>query len=237
VCHCLGLADLVNIFALWVWNNVFRSFSTQWFGIGIFLGKGEFDAANECFLPMTSELSPSYLGIHIDTLRMPQTSWTSSPFYQFLFLVIFILAFFPSAFQSLLKLPLLPFTFSYSRTPAASSPRSCPHGCLPPPNAMSWFQKTFTLPSRSRGSYLITSEVESALPEISSYKVGLLNLFVQHTSCALSMNENWDEEVREDMSDALDRIAPEDRKGNLYRHAAEGKDDMPVRNTIVHEIA
>lgn len=74
----------------------------------------------------------------------------------------------------------------------------------------------------------MTDYVESQLPEIRKYKVGLLNLFVQHTSCALSLNENWDEEVREDMSDALDRIAPEDRKGNLYRHAAEGLDDMPV---------
>jgi len=58
--------------------------------------------------------------------------------------------------------------------------------------------------------------------------VGLLNLFIQHTSCALSLNENWDEDVRADMSDALDRIAPEDRKGELYRHSAEGLDDMPV---------
>lgn len=66
------------------------------------------------------------------------------------------------------------------------------------------------------------------LPEIKNYKIGLLNLFIQHTSCALSLNENWDEDVREDMSDALDRIAPEDRKGDLYRHSAEGLDDMPV---------
>lgn len=68
----------------------------------------------------------------------------------------------------------------------------------------------------------------SALPELKEYKVGILNLFVQHTSCALSLNENWDSDVREDMSDALDRIAPEDRKGDLYRHSAEGLDDMPV---------
>ena len=92
----------------------------------------------------------------------------------------------------------------------------------------SWFQKTLVLPAKSRGSYLITDSIVSQLPEIKDYKVGLLNLFVQHTSCALSMNENWDSEVREDMSDALDRIAPEDKKGNLYRHSAEGPDDMPV---------
>ncbi|KAG4440115.1 hypothetical protein IFR05_004412 [Cadophora sp. M221] len=93
---------------------------------------------------------------------------------------------------------------------------------------MSWFQKSLTLPSKSRGSYLITDTIVKDLPEIKTYKVGLLNLFIQHTSCALSLNENWDEDVREDMSDALDRIVPEDRKGTLYRHSAEGLDDMPA---------
>ena len=95
-------------------------------------------------------------------------------------------------------------------------------------NTMSWSQKTFSLPSRSRGSYLITDHVLQEVPEIRDYKVGMLNLFVQHTSCALSLNENWDDDVRADMSDALDRIAPMDKKGNLYRHSAEGEDDMPV---------
>lgn len=93
---------------------------------------------------------------------------------------------------------------------------------------MSWFQKSITLPSKSRGSYLITDTILKEIPEIKEYKVGLLNLFIQHTSCALSLNENWDEDVRADMSDALDRIAPEDRKGELYRHSAEGLDDMPA---------
>jgi thiamine phosphate synthase YjbQ (UPF0047 family) len=58
---------------------------------------------------------------------------------------------------------------------------------------MSWTQKHFTLPSRSRGSYLITDLVLKELgPELKTYKVGLLHLFVQHTSCGLSLNENWD---------------------------------------------
>jgi len=93
-----------------------------------------------------------------------------------------------------------------------------------------WTQKQFTLPSRARGSYLITDQVIKELPEIRSYKVGLLNLFVQHTSCALSLNENWDEDVRADMSDTLDRIVPEaGPKGEaLYRHDAEGPDDLPA---------
>ncbi|MCJ1486302.1 hypothetical protein MMC06_006479 [Schaereria dolodes] len=94
---------------------------------------------------------------------------------------------------------------------------------------MSFFQKSFTLVPQPRGSYLITPHVVKSLPELSSYKVGLLNLFIQHTSCALSMNENWDDDVRADMSDTLDRIVPEDKTGKgLYRHDAEGSDDMPA---------
>ena len=93
---------------------------------------------------------------------------------------------------------------------------------------MAFSQKTFTLPSKSRGCYLITDEVVRQLPELKAYKVGVMHLFIQHTSCALSLNENYDQDVREDMSDALDRIAPEDKKGNMYRHDAEGLDDMPA---------
>lgn len=160
-----------------------------------------------------------------------------------LFLAIFILAFFPNAFQLLLKPLLLPFGLLGSDfTPPKALLPTC--NCCPPaecststtttpppiphPPTMSWFQKQFTLPSRSRGSYLITDHITKELPELKNYKVGILHLFVQHTSCALSLNENWDEDVREDMSDALDRIAPEDRKGTLYKHSCEGSDDMPA---------
>ncbi|CAG8976180.1 hypothetical protein HYALB_00010438 [Hymenoscyphus albidus] len=97
---------------------------------------------------------------------------------------------------------------------------------------MSWSQTTLTLPPKSRGSYLITDHILKEVPAIREYKVGILHLFIQHTSCALSLNENWDEDVRADMSDALDRIVPEDKKGRggngLYRHDAEGSDDMPA---------
>ncbi|KAI4152020.1 MAG: hypothetical protein LQ340_003150 [Diploschistes diacapsis] len=103
---------------------------------------------------------------------------------------------------------------------------------------MSWFQRTLTMPARARGSYLVTDQVTSQLPEIKNYRVGILHLFVQHTSCALSMNENWDPDVRADMSDALDRIVPEeddDAGKGLYRHSAEGSDDMPahVKSALV----
>lgn len=167
------------------------------------------------------------------------------------FLSIFILAFFPSAFQLLLKPILFPLRilgvdFDPSIAPAAILP-TC--ACCQPASCtadianqikskspiddklygkMSWFQKTFTLPSQSRGSYLISSTVNSELPEIKNYKVGLLHLFIQHTSCALSLNENWDSDVRADMTDALERVVPYDKDGSLYRHDAEGEDDMPA---------
>jgi len=99
-----------------------------------------------------------------------------------------------------------------------------------------WFQKTFPLAIEARGSHLITREVVAHLPEIKDYKVGLLNLFVQHTSCALSVNENWDHDVRVDMTEALDRLVPEDKQHHgVYRHDAEGTDDMPahVKSSLI----
>jgi len=71
-------------------------------------------------------------------------------------------------------------------------------------------QHHLTLPPLARGSHLITDHITTSLPQISAVKTGLLHLFLQHTSCALSMNENWDGDVRADMSDALDGIVKED---------------------------
>ncbi|KAH7413028.1 hypothetical protein BKA64DRAFT_343057 [Cadophora sp. MPI-SDFR-AT-0126] len=147
-----------------------------------------------------------------------------------LLLLLLLLAFFPSLFHLLWSVPLYLLTRTTYLPKPSHNPTSqaCPPFCNQQQPNMSWFQKSLTLPSKSRGSYLITDTIVKDLPEIKNYKVGLLNLFIQHTSCALSLNENWDEDVREDMSDALDRIAPEDRKGSLYRHSAEGLDDMPA---------
>ena len=160
---------------------------------------------------------------------MPQASITQSINYTIALLLLLFICFFPGLPQYLLKLPVRPF-LSSSPKPTIE-PITCP-GYLPTQHLtspdMAWFQKTFTLPPQSRGSFLITDNVVKQLPEIKDYKVGLLHLFIQHTSCALTLNENWDSDVREDMSDALDRLAPEDKKDNLYRHSAEGLDDMPV---------
>ncbi|KAK9321767.1 hypothetical protein V1517DRAFT_292889 [Lipomyces orientalis] len=99
-------------------------------------------------------------------------------------------------------------------------------------STMSWSQKSFSLSSRSRGCYLVTDEVVQNLPEVKEYKIGLLNLFIQHTSAALTLNENWDSDVRLDMTDALEKIAPESWN---YRHDAEGSDDMPahIRSSLI----
>ncbi|TGO29959.1 hypothetical protein BPAE_0009g00560 [Botrytis paeoniae] len=153
--------------------------------------------------------------------RLNPQPTSSFPILYILFVLIFLIALFPPLFHALWTLPLkllLPSTYSSALSPARYTK----------PAIMSWTQKTISLPSKSRGSYLVTDHIVSSIPEIKNYKVGLLNLFIQHTSCAISLNENWDEDVRADMSDALDRIAPEDRKGELYRHSAEGLDDMPA---------
>ena len=111
-------------------------------------------------------------------------------------------------------------------------------GSTPGPSTTIWSQKTFTLSPQSRGCYLITPEVTSQLSElISPLRVGLVHLFIKHTSCGLSLNENWDADVQADMTEALERIVPYDRGGRagLYRHAAEGDDDMPahVKSALV----
>ncbi|KAL9103073.1 MAG: hypothetical protein Q9163_001839 [Psora crenata] len=72
-------------------------------------------------------------------------------------------------------------------------------------------QHHLTLPSLWRGSHLITDHITSSLPEIRTVRCGLLHLFLQHTSAALTLNENYDPEVRADMSDSLDRIVVEDK--------------------------
>lgn len=85
-------------------------------------------------------------------------------------------------------------------------------------------QTEFRLTPRPRGCHLITQDVIKNLPDLP--EAGILNIFVCHTSCALSINENYDPDVRADMSHALDRLAPE--SPTLYAHAEEGPDDMPA---------
>ncbi|TFK30533.1 hypothetical protein FA15DRAFT_662504 [Coprinopsis marcescibilis] len=87
---------------------------------------------------------------------------------------------------------------------------------------MGW-QKTFTLTKRSKGCYLITEEVLTQIqPGLKDIQVGMLFLFIQHTSAALTVNENFDKDVRRDMDMALDNIVPESLN---WKHTDEGPDD------------
>lgn len=86
-------------------------------------------------------------------------------------------------------------------------------------------QTTFSLSAKRRGCHLITREVLEHLP-YPLPQTGLLNLFVQHTSCALTINENADPDVRTDLSQIMDRLVRE--REPYYDHTMEGPDDMPA---------
>ncbi len=85
-------------------------------------------------------------------------------------------------------------------------------------------QVEFTLRPRSRGFHLVTEEVYRHLPVLPH--TGMLNLFVKHTSCALSINENADPDVRVDMESIFNRLVKE--REPYYEHTLEGADDMPA---------
>eukprot|EP00698_Gefionella_okellyi_P012185 TRINITY_DN3261_c0_g1_i1.p2 TRINITY_DN3261_c0_g1~~TRINITY_DN3261_c0_g1_i1.p2 ORF type:complete len:142 (-),score=25.48 TRINITY_DN3261_c0_g1_i1:78-503(-) len=88
-----------------------------------------------------------------------------------------------------------------------------------------WFQKEITLNAVKRGCHLVTKELAAQLSDLSKIKIGIAHFFIQHTSASLSINENADPDVRSDMEDVLNALAPESRR---YRHDAEGSDDMPA---------
>lgn len=88
-----------------------------------------------------------------------------------------------------------------------------------------WFQKQFQLPPRRRGFHLVTTEVLAAATEIESVRIGILHLFIQHTSASLTINENADPDVRRDLEMAMSKVAPESWP---YVHTLEGPDDMPA---------
>ena len=88
-----------------------------------------------------------------------------------------------------------------------------------------WVQETLNI-SRPRGCHIITNEVKSLISRhLERIDVGILFLFCKHTSCSLSINENYDPAVLRDMEDHLNYSVPESRN---YRHDAEGPDDMPA---------
>ncbi len=97
---------------------------------------------------------------------------------------------------------------------------------------MAWFQRTLELPPFRRGFHLITGHVVESLAELRQVEIGLLHVFIQHTSASISINENADPDVAADLESALNAIAPEDFD---YTHTIEGPDDMPahVKSSLV----
>lgn len=91
---------------------------------------------------------------------------------------------------------------------------------------MKIYQRAIQLRSRKRGFHLITSEVVQALPQIAEIKTGICQVFIQHTSASLCINENADPTVRVDFETYFNKAVPENDPD--YRHDDEGPDDMPA---------
>lgn len=91
---------------------------------------------------------------------------------------------------------------------------------------MKMYQQALSLKEKRRGFHLITREVENALPQISELKIGICQVFIQHTSASLTINENADPTVRIDFEMFFNKTVPENDPD--YKHDYEGSDDMPA---------
>jgi secondary thiamine-phosphate synthase enzyme len=98
-----------------------------------------------------------------------------------------------------------------------------------------WQQREFSLQARPRGFHLVTDEVTAKLPELRGYRVGLLHLWLLHTSASLTINENADPAVRRDFERFFNRLVPQAGSGfadrdvdSGYEHNDEGPDDLPA---------
>ena len=89
-----------------------------------------------------------------------------------------------------------------------------------------WLQKDINIESRSRGFHIITEQVIDQIPEIKSINIGILHLFIKHTSASLTINENADKTVRNDFEKHFNELVPENQ--SYYQHTYEGPDDMPA---------
>ncbi|XP_057776679.1 uncharacterized protein LOC130995421 [Salvia miltiorrhiza] len=106
---------------------------------------------------------------------------------------------------------------------ATASPSPASVGTAP-----KWAQKTITIPAQRRGCHLITSKILKEIgQDLSGFKCGLAHFFLQHTSASLTINENYDSDVRDDTETFLNKVVPEGRSAP-WKHTMEGPDDMPA---------
>jgi secondary thiamine-phosphate synthase enzyme len=89
-----------------------------------------------------------------------------------------------------------------------------------------WIQRQITLGSRPRGFHLVTDEVVGGVPELRELRVGIVTVFMQHTSASLTLNENASPDVRRDFAAWFDRAVPDG--ADYFAHTLEGADDMPA---------
>jgi secondary thiamine-phosphate synthase enzyme len=91
---------------------------------------------------------------------------------------------------------------------------------------MKIYQELLKLYERKRGFHLITAEIVQAMPRLSEIKAGMCQVFIQHTSASLTINENADPTVRNDFEMYFSKVVPENDPD--YQHDDEGPDDMPA---------
>lgn len=91
---------------------------------------------------------------------------------------------------------------------------------------MKLYQHKIQLQQRSRGFHVVTDEIINSMPQIKAIKMGMCNVFIQHTSASLLLNEDADSAVRKDFEMYFNKIVPENDPG--YVHDDEGSDDMPA---------
>jgi secondary thiamine-phosphate synthase enzyme len=89
-----------------------------------------------------------------------------------------------------------------------------------------WLKKEIHLKPRSRGFHLITDELLRELPELRKFKVGMMKIFLMHTSASLTINENADSRVRQDFESYFNSAVP--KNAPYYLHRDEGPDDLPA---------
>lgn len=89
-----------------------------------------------------------------------------------------------------------------------------------------WLQKEINLNPKSRGFHLISGEIVNQLDELQHIQIGLLTIFIKHTSASLTINENADPTVRQDFENYFNKSIPENEP--YYLHRDEGPDDLPA---------
>mgnify|MGYP001457904914 FL=1 len=89
-----------------------------------------------------------------------------------------------------------------------------------------WIQKKISLSPKSRGFHVITDNILRNMPELKDFRIGILQLFIKHTSASLTINENSDQTVLEDFESHFNMLVPENQ--SYYKHTYEGQDDIPA---------